>query len=64
MVLEDEKVAENRKLRRLEALRHANLLTFPSSYFLIFQNICVYSCSSVVSLILFPTIWNRKVNMN
>ncbi len=29
-------------------------LIFSPSYFLIFQNICVYSCSSVVSLILFP----------
>ncbi|MBW2605445.1 MAG: hypothetical protein JRE28_14225 [Deltaproteobacteria bacterium] len=67
MQLEDEKVSENRKLRRLEnqspahraygpegrseTLRHADLLTFPlscssPSYFLIFQNIYVYSCSS------------------
>jgi len=67
MQLEDEKVAENRKLRRLEnqkvgdyrTCQPSYLPTFsPScsspSYFLIFQNICVYSCSSVVSLILFP----------
>jgi len=69
MVLENEKVPENKKLRRLEnqspahraygpegkseAPRYANLLTFPPSHLLIFQNICVYSFSSVVSLILF-----------
>jgi hypothetical protein len=75
MQLEDEKVAEYRKLRRLEnqkvggyrTCQPSYLPTFlpavflagsPScsspSYHLIFLNICVYWCSSVVSFILFP----------
>jgi len=32
----------------------SHLLALPPSYFLIFKNICVYPCSSVVSPILFP----------
>jgi len=64
MVLEDEKVSENRKLRRLENQTVGDYRTCQPSYlptFLLFtfllscfQNICVYSRSSVVFLFLFP----------
>jgi hypothetical protein len=54
MVLEDEKVPENRKLRRLEnrkseALRDANLLTFLHFTFLL-SYFSKYLCLSVVLL--------------